>query len=229
MPTNMNLPNRPSRLDFSNIDLGTLQRIVKGGDLSSLSAAERAYFDMMEVVRGLNARMRLPGGNKIVTKAGIIKLLKSEAYGLSDWMARQVYADSLNFFYTDEGVPARAWSNIYAEKMDKLGNIAVSMGKLKEAKSYFTEAAKLRGCYDAAAPEIPEEILNARPVVVYTADPSSMGAAPADRKKLEHFIDSIPDLPELARRRVKEDAGIERMDILRRLLDDQKEFSDEDT
>ena len=112
MPTNMNLPNRPSRLDFSNIDLGTLQRIVKGGDLSSLSAAERAYFDMMEVVRGLNARMRLPGGNKIVTKAGIIKLLKSEAYGLSDWMARQVYADSLNFFYTDEGVSARAWSNI---------------------------------------------------------------------------------------------------------------------
>ena len=56
-----------------------------------------------------------------------------------------------------------------------------------------------------------------------------MGAAPADRKKLEHFIDSIPDMPDVARKRVKEDAGIKRLDLLRRLMDDQKEFSDEDT
>ncbi len=225
----MSLPDKPSRLDFSNIDIGALQRILKTGDLSSLTPAERSYFDMMEMVRGLNARMQLPGGDRIVTKAGIIKLLKSEAYGLSDWMARQVYADSLNFFYSDDGISARAWSNIYAEKMDKLGNIALTMGKLKEAKSYFHEAAKLRGCFDAAAPEIPEELLNAKPVVIYTADPEAMGAAPADRKKLEHFIDSLPDLPDAARKRVKEDAGINRLDLLKRLMDDQKEFADEDS
>ena len=53
-----------------------------------------------------------------------------------------------------------------------------------------------------------------------------MGAAPADRKRLEHFIDSIPDLPEVAKKRVKEDAGINRLDLLQRLLDDQKEFTD---
>ena len=222
----MSLPVKPSRLDFSNIDLGTIQRIAKSGDLSALTPAERAYFDLMEVVRGLNARMRLPQGDKIVTKAGIIKLLKSDAYGLSDWMARQVYADSLNFFYTDEGVSPQAWRNIYAEKMDKLGNIAFTMGKIKEAKSYFQVAAKLRGCYDAAAPEIPQELLDAKPVIIYTADPTSMGAAPADRKRLEHFIDSIPDLPEVAKKRVKEDAGINRLDLLQRLLDDQKEFTD---
>lgn len=224
----MSLPLKPSRIDFSTIDMAALQRITKTGDLSALTPSERAYYDMMEMVRGLNARMRLPGGDRIVTKAGIIKLLKSEPYGLSDWMARQVYADSLNFFYSDDGVSTQAWRNIYAEKMDKLGNLAFSMGRIKEAKSYYQEAAKLRGCYDAAAPEIPEELINAKPVIVYTADPVSMGAAPADRKRLEQFIDSIPDLPDVARRRVKEDAGIERLDLLRRLLDDQKEFADED-
>ena len=226
--TNTNLPDKPSRLDFWNIDLATLSRIVKTGDISALSPAERAYFDMMEMVRGLNARMRLPGGEKIVTKAGIIKLLKGEPYGLSDWMARRVYADSLNFFYQDEGVSPRAWSNIYAEKMDKLGNMAVAMGKLKEAKAYYTEAAKLRGCYDAAAPEIPVELLEAKPVVVYTADPTSMGAAPADRKRLDMFIDSIPDLPEVSKKRIKEDAGISKPNLLQRLMDDQKEFGDEE-
>lgn len=54
----------------------------------------------MEMVRGLRARMRYNG--KVITKAGIIRLLKSEVYGLSDWMARQVYADSVNFFYSQE-------------------------------------------------------------------------------------------------------------------------------
>ena len=142
---------------------------------------------------------------------------------------RQVYADSLNFFYTDDKVTVQAWRNIYAEKMDKLANIAFSMGKIKEAKSYYQEAARLRGCYDAAAPEIPRELLDAKPVVIYTSDPSSMGAPPADRRSLERFIDSIPDLPEAARKRAKEDAGIERLDLLRRLLDDQKEFADEES
>ena len=224
----MPLPIKPSRLDFSNIDMLSLSRIVKTGDLSSLTPAERSYYDMMEMVRGLNARMRLPGGDRIASKAGIIKLLKGEPYGLSDWMARQVYADSLNFFYQDEGVSVQAWRNIYAEKMDKLGDIAVTMGRLKEAKGYFHEAAKLRGCFDAVAPEIPEELLDQTPVVIYTADPVSMGAAAADRKKLEAFIDSIPDLPAAARKRVKEDAGIDRLDLLQRMLDDQKEFADED-
>lgn len=210
------------------MDSHQIERILKTGDLDSLTPAEREYFNLMELVRGLRARMLLPGGNRIVTKAGIIKILKSDAYGLSDWMARRVYSDALNFFYSVDDVTPRAWANIYAERLDNLATLAASLGKLKEAKSYITEAAKLRGCYDDQAPEIPQELLDAAPMVIYTADAESMGAPKADRKQLEEFIDSIPDIPEVSRRRVKEDAGIKKRNLLSRMIEDVKEFGDEE-
>ena len=156
-----NLPRKPSRIDFEALDSHQIERILKTGDLESLTPAEREYFNLMELVRGLRARMMMPGGNRIVTKAGIIKVLKSDVYGLSDWMARRVYSDALNFFYSVDDVTPRAWRNLYAERFDNMANLAASMGKTKEARSLLVEAAKLRGCYDEQAPEIPQELLDA--------------------------------------------------------------------
>ena len=195
----MNLPRKPSRIDFEAVDSHQIERILKTGDLGSLTPAERDYFD-----------------------------LKSDAYGLSDWMARRVYTDALNFFYAADDVRPKAWANFYAERFDKLANLAASMGKLKEAKSNLVEAAKLRGCYDEQSAEIPQELLDAAPVVLYTSDPESMGAPKADRKELEAFIDSIPDIPEISRRRIKEDAGIKKRNLLERIISDVKEFGDEE-
>jgi hypothetical protein len=85
----------------------------------------------------------------------------------------------------------------------------------------------LRGCFDEDAPEIPQELLNPKTAIIYTADAESMGANRADRRELEAFIDAIPDIPDVSRRRIKEDAGIKQKSILQRLLDDVKEFSEE--
>lgn len=222
-----NLPRKASRIDFDAIDSCQIERILSSGSLESLTPAEREYFDLMELVRGLRARMMFPGGNRIVTKSGIIKLLKSEAYGLSDWMARRVYADALNFFYSEENVRPRAWANLYAERYEKWADLAASMGKLKEAGRMLREAAQLRGCYDDTSTEIPQELLDASPVVIYANDPESMGAPKANRKELEAFIDSIPEIPELNRNRVKEDAGIKKRNLLQRMMDDVKEFGDD--
>lgn len=219
---------KPSRINFEAVDSRQIERILRTGQLESLTPQEREYFSLMEMVRGLRARMMLPGGQKIVTKAGIIKLLKSDAYGLSDWMARQVYADALNFFYSDEGVRPRAWANYYAERLDKIADLAIATGQLRDAKGYIVEAARLRGCYEEQTEEIPKELLDRAPVVIYTSDPAAMGAPKADRKEIEQFIDSLPDIPEHTRRRVKEDAGIGRADLLGRMIEDIKEFGDGD-
>ncbi len=140
----------------------------------------------------------------------------------------RVYSDALNFFYSVDDVTPRAWRNLYAERLDNMANLSASMGKMKEARSFMVEAAKLRGCYEDQAPEIPQELLDAAPTVIYTADPESMGAPKADRKELEAFIDSIPDIPEISLRRVKEDAGITKRNLLSRMIEDAKEFGDEE-
>lgn len=224
----MNLPRKISRVNFENLDARQIERILHNGDVASLTPPEQEYLSMMELVRGLRARMMFPGGNRVVTKVGIIKLLKSEVYGLSDWMARRVYNDAINFFYAEEDVRPAAWRNLYAERLEKWADLSASLGKLKEAKSLLTEAAKLRGCYDEQTAEIPQELLDAAPVVIYTADAESMGATRANRKELEAFIDSIPEIPEVTRNRVKEDAGISRRDFVKRIIEDVKEFGDDE-
>lgn len=224
-----NLPaKQPSRINFNSISLENINRILTTGNIDFLSPEEREYYDLMNVVRGWRARMIMPGGNRIVTKAGIIKLLKQPPYGLSDWMARRVYADTLNFFYSEEGVNSKAWANYYAEKLEKLADLAVADGRLKEAKSFIAEAAKLRGCYDRQQAEIPIELLEQEPIIIYTSDPESMGARKEDRKAIEHFIDSIPDISDAAKDRVKEDAGLSTTDLLKRMAEDAREFGEDE-
>lgn len=221
-----NLPVKPSRIDFDAIDLTTINRILSTGDTDCLTPEERQYYQFMEMVRGLRARLLLPGGQKIVTKAGIIKLLKN-SYGLSDWMARRVYDDSINFFYSESAVTPRAWANLYAEKLDKMADVAFASGKFKEARALLNDAAKLRGCFDDNAPEIPDELLQPKTAIIYTSDAKALGAPAADRRELEAFIDTIPEVPQIVRSRVKEDAGIKPKNLLKRMIEDVKEFADE--
>lgn len=217
---------KPSRIDFEKIDPTSLNRILSTGDLECLTPEEREYFSFMEMVRGLRARMLLPGGQKIVTKAGIIKLLKNN-YGFSDWMARRIYDDAINFFYSESTVTPRAWANLYAEKLEKMADLAFTGGKFKEGRALMNDAAKLRGCFYEATPEIPEELLQPRTVIIYTSNAAALGAPSADRRELEAFIDEIPEIPQLTRQRVKEDAGILPKNLLKRMAEDVKEFTDE--
>lgn len=222
----MNLPVSPSRIDFEKIDLTAINRILSTGDLECLTSEEREYFSYMEMVRGLRARMLLPGGRKIVTKAGIIKLLKA-GYGLTDWMARRIYDDAINFFYAESSVTPRAWANLYAEKLEKMADLAFTAGKFKDGRALMADAAKLRGCFDAAAPEIPDELLQPRTAIIYATDAAAIGAPAANRRELEELIDTIPEIPQNVRNRVKEDAGIRPKDLLKRMAEDVKEFADE--
>lgn len=222
----MNLPAKPSRIDFEKIDPTSLNRILSTGDLECLTPEEREYFSFMELVRGLRARMLLPGGRKIVTKAGIIKLLKNN-YGFTDWMARRIYDDAINFFYSESTVTPRAWANLYAEKLEKMADLAFTAGKFKEGRALMNDAAKLRGCFDETTPEIPEELLQPRTAIIYTSNAAALGAPSADRRELEAFIDTIPEISQLTRQRVKEDAGILPKNLLKRMAEDVKEFADE--
>ena len=153
------LPVRPSRVDFEKVDLNQIQRILSTGTLDSLRPEEREYFSLMEMVRGLRARMRFTNG-RMVTKAGIIRLLKSEPYSLSDWMARQVYNDSINFFYTQDNIRPEAFAALYAERAEKWADAAFLAGKIKEARALLKLAGEYRRCFRKEQAEIPEELLN---------------------------------------------------------------------
>ena len=214
---------RPSRIDFDNLDLQAIHNICSSGSLSDLTPQEQQYYSLMEKVRGLRARMRM--NRRLVTKAGIIRLLR-EGDGLTDYQARQVYADALNFFYDTDEVSAKAWRNLYAERLENEANMLFVEGRPKESLSYMKLAAQLRGCFEKQEQEIPQQLLDQKPVVVYTTNPEDLGAPAADRQELERFIDSLPEVPKIVKDQVKEDARIRKFDLLKRMLSDKRQFDD---
>lgn len=216
-------PSRPSRVDFDRLDMNQIQRICSTGCLSDLTAQEQQYYFLMEKVRGLRARMRFNG--RLVTKAGIIRLLK-ESDHLTDYQARRVYADAVNFFYDTDNVNPRAWANLYAERLENWANMLFTNGDVKEARQYLKLAAEMRGVFRDQEKEIPRELLDQKPTVIFTTQPGDLGVPAADRKQLEEFIDSIPEIPQAIRDSVKEDARIKTFDLKRRMLNDIKEFAD---
>lgn len=224
MKTNI---TKPTRLDLEKIDINQITQILSTGDLDALPPEERAYYELMEMVRGLRARMRYNG--KVITKSGIIKLLKSEIYGLSDWMARQVYSDSINFFYAQENIRPEAFANLYAEKLEKWADAMFLMGKGEEASRILERAAKLRMRFASTETEIPEELLGKKQIVIYTTNRSDMGVPETDKKELEAFIDGIPDIPVIVRDRLKEDAQIKNFNLKKRMIQDVEEFREDET
>lgn len=220
---------KPTRIDFSRVSMEKLNLILSTGSLDSLSDAERAYFYMMDMVRGLCARMKFEKENKYITKAGIIKLLKSEKYGLTDWMARQVYNDSINFFYQRSEITVEAFSNLYAEKCEAWAEQMFASGDVKEARSLIKLAGEYRGCFRPKEADIPEELLDQKRVNIYTANREDLGIPAIDRKELDEFIDSIPEISTTQRDRLKEDAGIKKFNLKKRMLYDIEDLNEEDS
>lgn len=213
--------------DFENLNIDQLSVVVRSGSLASLPDEYQEYYSLMELVRGLRAKNAI--GKNIITKAGIIKLLKTE-HRLSDYFARKIYSDSLNFFYAQEHVRPEAFANLYADKLDDAAAVALQTGQLDIYKDMIKEAAKLRGCYDKKPDGIPKELYR-KPFVIYTTNVEDIGGTSEDVKELERQLDALPDIPVVKLNRVKAEANIPGydFDVMKMIAEDFEEFSaDED-
>lgn len=220
---------RLSRTDIENMDVARIKEVLATGTLDGLTPQERTYYDAMDRVRGLTAALsvQVGGQERISTKAGIIRLLQT-VYGFTAYMARMVYQDALNFFYSDADLQGKAWANVYAERLDNWAKLAAVNGDMKTALAMTKEAASLRGCDKDNEVEIPDELLNAaaKRTVIYTTRATDLGLPEKD-DKLEEYIDSLPEVSVITKERLKEDAGIRKMDLINRMTVDKSEFGDD--
>ncbi len=155
--------------------------------------------------------------SKYETKNFIINTLTSDVYGISRYMAIQLFHDALNFFYSDNNVKQVAWENIYANHLDNLAYLALEKDDIETARKCFIDAAKLRGVGSQKNKEIPKEYFS-KPIIIYTLEPSDVGLPKTSKKELAEFIDNLPEISERERVRLSKDAGI--TDVT--LFDDEK-------
>ena len=211
-------------IDFNDIKPDQIALVLKTGSLQSLPVEYQEYYNLMDFVRGLRAKSTHNG--KLLTKSGIIKLLKKEK-GLSDYQARILYDDAINFFYATQTVKKEAFSNLYADQLEDAARIALQTNQLDTYKDLMKEAAKLRGCYDKKSVEIPEELYR-KQYVIYTTDVTDIGGIPEDLKELEKQLDALPEVPTIKLERAKMEAGISKFDVIKMMAEDAETFDDED-
>lgn len=212
--------------NFDDLNVNLLANVLKTGSLNSLPHEYQEYYSLLEKVRGLRAKG--VHNKKIISKAGIIKLIRTE-YGVTDYTSRRIYDDSINFFYAQENVKPEAFSNLYADRLDEAAQLALHSNQLETFERLTMSAAKLRGCFEKKAIEIPEELYQ-KQTIIYTTSAEDVGLIPEDMKEVERVLDLLPDIPVLKMNRVKADAGVPgyKYNILRNIAQDQEEFIDEE-
>lgn len=218
---------RKPDIDFYAISPTVLANILKTGSLTSVPLEYQEYYSLMEKVRDLRAKAVHNG--KIITRTGILKLLQA-SHDLSPFEAKRLYEDALNFFYVQDNVKPQAFANLYADQLDEAASLALKTNQLETFERLKMSAAKLRGCFEKKAPELPEGIFQ-KQVIIYSLSPKDIGVEPQDKKEVERFLDSLPDIPAIKMQRAKADAGIDgyKYNILRNMAEDIDDFvEDED-
>jgi len=210
-------------IDFNSIKPDQIALVLKTGSLDSLPVEYQEYYNLMDFVRGLAAKSTYK--EKLITKAGIIKLLKKEK-GLSDYQARILYEDSINFFYSSQIIKVESFANLYADQLDEAALLALHTNQLDTYKDLKKEAFKMRSYGQNKKIEIPEELYR-KQYVIYTTDVEDVGGIPEDLKELERQLDALPEVPTMKLQRAKMEAGITKFNVLQMMAEDAETFDDE--
>lgn len=185
-------------LDKELSDIDKLQALMEKGKADGLPAEMIEKYQRMDMVRSLY--------NKYNSKTFIINSIMLSYKDMSQFQAKKLYEETLNFFYADNDIKKDAWRNIYADKLDNAAILAFEMNDMENYNKLTMSAAKLRGLLDKDNEvKLPDDFYERRPVY-YTMDPKDVGLPKADKRALAAYIDNLPELTDVVKNRLHADA-----------------------
>ncbi len=186
-------------LEEEQSEYDQLQGLIERGETKNLPARIVQFYEQVDFIRCLH--------NKYENKNYVVNAVILQWPKLSKHQAIQLYYETLNFFNLDNPVKVEAWANIYADRMDQMAMICYEMGDMETWRRMTMDAAKLRGVGKDKPNQIPDELLDRRPVF-QTIRIEDLGLQKANRKELAAFIDNL-DITEKQKSKVKREAMIE--------------------
>lgn len=172
------------------------------------------YAEILDKIRAMMLRKDIYGN-----KEAIIKHLVNFDEHLKNNRpkANQFYAESIEYFYTQDNISKKAWRNLYAEDLDKAYDLAISLAQstadVEKASKIKERAAKVRALDQEEPEELPDNFFT-RPNKIYTIDMDKFELGNVDRKELEIWIDeNTKKLTPKAIDRIKQEALITKVKI----------------
>lgn len=194
-----------------------IQEYIASGSKGDLSDKERVYIDLLTLVYSLDGQYG---------KRRTVRFLTSEPFGLPYQRAADIYSEAMELFYCNRKVSKDALRNKMADQFDTL--YVAARDAAKTSKDYAVAADILAN--KARALQLDRDDLAKLPAEVYqpmfrllSATPESIGLPAANRDELERQIDTVV-APESVKRRLRTDAGITDLDIVK-YLENAKEES----
>jgi len=204
--------------DISKYHPEDLRQYINTGQSGQLPAELVEYLDILELCRSMFSKYH--------EREFIVKTLMAPTYNLSRYLANRLVTDMMNFFYANNEVKQEVWQEIYAQRFDKLAELAL-FGKddIDMARVCWAEAAKARDIYKPKPKEIPAEFYQKK-VIIYSSDPEMFGVEKANRVELARMIDEMPDISTTDRNRLKRHSGVITLNIPEDL--EEAKYSTED-
>lgn len=193
------------KVSFEDVTLDQLHEFLERGSMNNAPEKIVEYVQMLDKVRGMIMRFDIYGN-----KEGVIAHLENFE-GLSKFKAVQIYNEAIEYFYVDSGVSKKAYANLYADRIEKAANagflLCQNVRDIKMCVEMLEKAADMRQLHEHDVEEIPEAFYD-KPVKLLTLDPRIFEFGEANRVGLEKFIDTLPELTEKQKIRIKQEALI---------------------
>ena len=192
-------------------DEGAFERIqdyIAGGSKGNLSQKEQVYIDLLTMIYSLDGQWG---------KRRTIKFLTSKPFSFSYEQASNMYAESIEMFFANRKVSKEAMRAKMADQYDTL--YALAMQNARTTKDFEIAAGILSGKakvlrLDQDDPQqLPAENYS-KQFRVLSLSPEVIGLPRANRDELARQIDGIV-APEAVKKRLRVDAGIDDLDIVK--------------
>ena len=191
-----------------------LQDYLASGCTMELTDDEMDYY---------NALYALIGIQRKYGKDNAISFLMHDPFQVKRARAREMYNEAINLFFANDSVENNAHRNMMYDNLQKAAQVVLmNAHSSKDMEVYgnlMIQAAKIKQL-DKPDPQKRKEV-NEKPIKIYMLDTQAVGMPQVNRQLLAEQIDSIPDIPEREKVRLKRDAQVIDVDILE-MLDDQE-------
>ena len=192
-------------------DEGAFERIqdyIAGGSRGNLSQKEQVYIDLLTMIYSLDGQWG---------KRRTIKFLTSKPFSFSYEQASNMYAESIEMFFANRKVSKDAMRAKMADQYDTLYALAMQNARTTKdfeiAAGILSSKAKVLRLDQDDPQQLPAENYS-KQFRVLSLSPEVIGLPRANRDELARQIDGIV-APEAVKKRLRVDAGIDDLDIVK--------------
>lgn len=194
---------RDMKLD--DISLEHIYDFMENGSLKNAPNEIVDYLLLLDKVMGMIRRIDIYGNKDSVIKHLVL------VNKMSPYKAKKIHDEALEYFHSDKEVSKDAYRNYYAERMDKVTNFAMLIMKdvadAAKVHKMLLDTMIARGVNKEDKEVIPDHYYD-KPVNLMTYDARILEFGETNRRALDAFIDTLPDLTEKERKRIKEESLI---------------------